>query len=603
MKPDFIYSSLLSLVLVSGVDATSKPHQPNDLKTPLFLDTLRALSKTVHRNNLLGRDTKPKNATSIAKSWNGATLFSREPEVGEGNTSISAGIEVTCVTCYVKGLVTTELDFASDFNIIQAIANFTEDIEQEIENVTEAAFDYLKEELPEVFTDLAHFDFDDIDFPPLDISFNVDVPDIPECRLHFQFDDLELYMLVDTVLSAGTMYTLNLYSSNTPIGLSKDSDTFVGIIVSIDLMLGVDVDIDISSGLHIKVHDGMALDLSLFGQNVSSVTFNGASFEFLPVTVQSAAGIMTARLRVGMHAGISEEFDPFELLPVSTGAEVSVFADLAEFTTNITAVPEGDDSGCQLRVQQAYQFALGAAAGASFAIGEHTWGPDISTNTPIFYTTLADVCAESVTKTASAAVIAAPTSIVAVRADEDMTTTTLTDKVTFTGLTCLSSLSECPVSLQSTTRVTSTRTLVVTVPSGSEATFPPTAQNGDPKTIPFSKNIKAVAATTGAPVSYIPPPPPPPSTTADSGGHGGESNGESPAGKASVNKPLIIGLSVGLGVPFLAIVIGGIFFLSKRRKYSAVVRSEVLQVHADDIHSPEKKPATTVMSVGRPGGS
>lgn len=52
-----------------------------------------------------------------------------------------------------------------------------------------------------------------------------------------------------------------------------------------------------------------------------------------------------------------------------------MWADIAEFTTNITAVPEGDDEDCSLRVEQVYQFGLGAAAGATLAIGAETWGP------------------------------------------------------------------------------------------------------------------------------------------------------------------------------------------------------------------------------------
>ncbi|KAI0554835.1 hypothetical protein F4679DRAFT_570237 [Xylaria curta] len=479
---------------------------------------------------------KARNST-IAKSWNGATLFSLQGEAAAAsNTSISAGVEVTCTICYIKGLVTTEFSIDSGFDISQAIANFTDEVEKEIKNVTETALDYVDnifDELRDSITDPN----ENVDFPPLNISFNVDVPDIPECRLHFQFDDLELYMLLDTVLSAGAMYTLNLYSSNTPIGFSRDSKMFAGVIVSIDLILGVDADINISSGLHIKVNDGMALDLSLFNQSVSSVTFNGGSFEFLPVTVQSASGILTATLRVGLHAGISQSFGVLSKIgAVSTGTEVIVYADLAEFTTNITAVPEGDDSDCQLRVQQGYQLALGAAAGATLTFGKHSWGPDPSTKIPIFYTTLAD------------------------EADENMTTTTLTDEATFTGLVCVSTgLSECPASLQSTTKVVSTRTLIVTVPSGSEATFPATIQDSISETIPFSKNIKAVAATTGSPVSYVPPPPPsPPSSTATTADSGGRSDKSSLAGKAGANTPLIIGLSVGLGVPFLAIVLGGI---------------------------------------------
>ncbi|KAI0194275.1 hypothetical protein EV127DRAFT_467529 [Xylaria flabelliformis] len=524
------------------------------------------------------------------------------------NTSVSAKVEVTCTTCYIKGLVTTEFSFPSHFDISQAIANFTQDVGEKIENVTKTALAYVENEFEDLITNRT----DGFDFPPLNIDFNVDIPTIPECRLHFQFDDLELYMSLETVLSAGATYTLNLYSSNTEIGVSSDSKTFVGVIASIDLILGVDADIDISSGLHIKVDDGMALDLSLFSQNVSNVTFNGGSFEFLPVTVQSASGVLSAKIRVGMHAGISLEsnqINEFGLVGAGAGAEVLVYADLAEFTTNITAVPDGDDDDCQLRVQQAYQLALGAAAGATLSFQKHTWDPDPSTKIPIFYTTLADECAKSVTKTTSTAVIVTPTPKVAARADENMTTTTLTDEVTFTGLVCVSTgLSECPASLQSTTEVVSTKTLIITVPSGSEATFPATIQNSISETIPFSKNIKAVAATTGSPISYVPPPPPPPpSSTATTADSGDRSDKSSPAGKAGANTPLIIGLSVGLGVPFLAIVVGGIYLLLRRRKQVNTAGSEVFSVaspqqHTDDIRSPEKKLTTTITAVGRSGG-
>ncbi|KAI0530221.1 hypothetical protein GGR58DRAFT_494180 [Xylaria digitata] len=618
MKIRSVYSSLLSLILVSDVGAARGPHQLNGPRTSSPLDTLRTLSRTLRHNKLLGRDNNPKNTTNIAKSWNGATLFSLEGQVAtKGDTSISSGIEITCTTCYVKGFVTAELGFDGDFNIAQAITNFTKDVGEEITNITTAAVEYLDDQVPGLLRNLTDdLDFSDVSFPPLNISFNVDVPDIPECRLKFQFDDLELYMLIDTVLSAGATYTLNLYSSNTPIGLSVDSETFVGVVVSIDLILAVDADIDISSGLHIKVDDGMTLDLSLFSQNVSSVTFHGGSFEFLPVTVQSANGILTARLRVGMHAGVSVENDQISsFLPVSTGTEVLVYADLAEFTTNITAMPDGDDSDCQLRVQQVYQLALGAAAGATLAIGPETWGPNPSTNIPIFYTTLADECAKSATKTAPVTIITTSIPSVAARADMSMTTTTISDEVTFTGLACISTgLAECPASLQSTTKVTSTRTLVVEVPSGSKATFPATTQDTISEAIPFAENIKIVDATTGSPVSYVPPPPPttsPSSTTATtgSGSQGDASDDETSGNIDGVDTRLIIGLTVGLGVPFLAAVVGGIYFLSKRRKYASIAKSEVFQVVSpqhgrDDMGLQEKKPITTTVTTigGRSGG-
>ncbi|KAJ8114670.1 hypothetical protein ONZ43_g4848 [Nemania bipapillata] len=194
-----------------------------------------------------------------------------EAESGRAEGSASAGVEVTCTTCYVTGGITAELGFDDNYDIGQAITNFTSEIVDGIENVTSAAWDYLETEVPDALSNLTeHFDLDDVSFPPLEVSFNIDFPEIPACELHIQFFDFELYMLLDTVISADASYMVNLYSSETPLGLALNDDNSVGVVVSVDLMLAANADIDISSGLHIKV-DSMALDLPLFSRNVSTL--------------------------------------------------------------------------------------------------------------------------------------------------------------------------------------------------------------------------------------------------------------------------------------------------------------------------------------------
>lgn len=191
----------------------------------------------------------------------------------ENNATISGGVDIICTTCYIKGNATAEFSIDGDFNVTEALKNFTSEVGDGILNTTNQVIDYIEDYFPTVFHNLEDgIDLDDFDFPPINISFNVDVPDIPECRLQFKFDDLELYMLIDTVLSAGATYNLNLYSSKTPIGISASNDLFIGVVFSVDLILSVDTEIDISSGIHIKLEDGVGLDMALFGQNVSSIT-------------------------------------------------------------------------------------------------------------------------------------------------------------------------------------------------------------------------------------------------------------------------------------------------------------------------------------------
>lgn len=116
------------------------------------------------------------------------------------------------------------------------------------------------------------FSISDFDFGPLNLDFDVKVPALPSADLKFQFDGMELYMEMNTVLASGATYTLNLYSSDTPIGFAVANDLLVGVVFSVDLILSVESEIDISTGFHIQLHDGIAIDIPMFDQNVSSIT-------------------------------------------------------------------------------------------------------------------------------------------------------------------------------------------------------------------------------------------------------------------------------------------------------------------------------------------
>ncbi|KAI0160221.1 hypothetical protein GGR57DRAFT_411180 [Xylariaceae sp. FL1272] len=541
-------------------------HSSGDVSAPI-VHPFHALARDVRLAKLQGRDNELKNTTSIAKSWNGATLYTLSEEVG--HTGITTGISVTCTTCYVTGSVTAEISYSEDLDLGETVRNFTLDAVDSVINVTHQALDYFENQVDGLWTnvtdDIAQldFDFDDIDFPPINISLNLDLPEISGCDLRFELDGLEIYLELDTLLTAESSYTLNLYTSDSPIGFAVSDDNYVGVVVAVDLILNADANIDISTGVHFKANDGLAFDLSLFGQNVTGIDNPGSSFEFLPLTV-SGAGTLTAVLRVALQAGIDLDID-IKLDEISGGAQVKVYADLAEFTTNVTASTDADDDdGCNLRVQEYYTFAVGAAAGATLAIGNETWGPDYQTKVPIFYTTLADKC---ITAAPSSAI---PTSTASVEARADLTTTTLINEVTMTGMSCVNTgLVACPASLRSTSKVTKTQTLITSVEAGSKASWPATTAT-TVSTIEFSDNKKEIESSSGDPKSYVPP-----ATSTTSGQHhsGTSSPSETPLSQAVFNERLIIGLSVGLGVPVVAGFLAAAFVLFRRQKYVAVPRT------------------------------
>lgn len=198
---------------------------------------------------------------------------------------------------------------------------------------------------------------------------------------------------------------------------------------------------------------------------------------------------------------------------------------------------------------------VGANAGASLAVGEHSWGPGPSTQVPIWYTTLVDICAGA----KKTAVVAAVTSAAVVGRDEGMTTTVTV--VTKTATVCLSTgLVECPASLQSAVKNVVTTTLTAAVPVGTaEAAFTTTAGDAVVRTKAFGAGAKQIGATSGSPVSYIPTISS--TTTSKPTSSGPASTGTDSSiieGKTKgVSNKVIIGVSVGVGVPVLILIIAG----------------------------------------------
>lgn len=510
-----------------------------------------------------------KSEINLARRWTDATLL--HVEVGTqssengGNSSveINASIEVTCTTCYVRGLATAQITIGDGFDMGIAYNATAESVRQNVGQLASDISNYLDNYTDSVLTNVGDgFDWSDFDLPTFPYQFDLSVPPMPDCHLRFQFDDLELYMAVDTVLSAGATYELNLYSSNTPAGFAVGPVQF-GFVVQVDLILAIDGEIDISSGIHIMLDDGVTMDLDLFGNNVTDLVVNGGKFEFLPVTVQSGGVVISAALRVGVHCGVevgtppSTDFSAID--EMRTGIEVAVFANVAEFVTNVTYAPE--DEECEMKVVQAFNFAVGAIAGASMVVDLHgldpqTWGPVPETSTAVYTTTLAEVCAIKGTPTPTQA------SITAVgEKQDDLTTTTISTTLMTTGVSCtITGIAACPASAQVSTKATTVKPLVTAVPSGVEATFPESVFEGVQSPITFGSHAKSIKATSGQPTAYVEPNHESPTDIHDDA-LDGQIQG--------VNIKLIIGLSVGLGVPILLAALAAVWVFQRRNKRTA----------------------------------
>ncbi|KAJ3960138.1 hypothetical protein N0V92_003243 [Colletotrichum tropicale] len=590
MHPQFFWALLWAFMTSLVVASTESPVdlvvRTNPGKTAS--DTLRAIRRSIANARVEGRKEKFSNSTSLEKSFDNAVLFKFEQDVAVGteNVTATAGISIVCTKCYVKGKANAHFTIDGTFNATGVIKEIGNEFEETFDNITTYAKDYVTGVVKKLSDG---FDIDDFDFPPLNITFDVDIPEFPECKLGFGFDDFEMYMELDTTLSAGLSYTLNLYTSTTPLGSQIGDDLLLGVVFNVDLILNVETEIQMSTGFHIKMEDGVTFDIALFSKNVSSVAFGGGKFEFLPVVIESAGAVMKAVLRVGINAGIEisspidskeiEFFNKTVTIPgASAGIEVAVFANIAELSTNVTVLPEADEDGCVLRAVNAYQLALGAAAGASVEIGDRIWGPTPNTQIPIFFTTLADGCAQKRIPTTTVATVSATTTSKAKR--DDLTTTTLEKKVTYTGIECLTTgLVNCPPALQTLRKFVATETFVTAVASGVEATFPAATNAAVQGVENFGSGVKSMISTSGTPKVFTP--------TTSTASATPTSTGDILDGEVGgVDKKVIVGISVGAGLLIIAIVAGVFIYMRRKGRYVPVNKAET-RVAYDPIAYPE----------------
>ncbi|KUI60300.1 hypothetical protein VP1G_07502 [Cytospora mali] len=524
-------------------------------------------------------------------SWSDATLYS----TAYASLTIDGDLNLT------QALSEFHSQFAPE------VSNISSEVWQELDNwatyVWDNATETVESEVSQFFSD---GDIDDFDicwgcyaFPSLDVDFNINITDIPETTLKLEFDDLELYMLLDASLEADETYKIDLYPKSwyQPAGIAI-GDQMVGVVISLELILGLDAEMDVSTGVHVKFDDTLVLEIVLFGNDVSSITLPDGCFEFLPVKVSTSGIVLDATLRLGVTAGLNMSEDLGKTVKLGAGTSAFVYTDLAHFRTNITLPStqltsrDDDDNDCDMPVIESYEFGLGAEAGAFVQFMGEKWGPTPNSSIQVFYTTLFSACAISPATTTSTAIAGIQTAPALLADRDDLTTTAVSTTFTITNVLCkVASLRNCPASLQTTIQVTSASTLDVIVSKAEQALFPATTSSSV-STVPFGNGVQKVKASSGSPVSYVPP-----TTASTSGGDSSSTGGVSGiigdakkhyGGLSEKDKKLVIGLCAGLGGALLAATAAGIWFcLNKRKaKEQSVTGSNMEDAQGSDPSQP-----------------
>ncbi|KAL7950441.1 hypothetical protein V8C42DRAFT_340079 [Trichoderma barbatum] len=589
---------LLPCVAASDLVVRNLPGKTSD---ETVYEVRRRLANRVKR---AGTNVLFDNSTSFSLSLEDVTIF-KYPFFNDSpnDKGISTSVTIVCTKCYFTGQASAKLTANGSFNISTAIDQAKDSFENTWHDLT----DYAQNFTDKLFDDfsITHLgdivdDIRDIGPPPVDLNLNLI---FPEYNVAVNLTDVEIYMEIDTILSAGITYTFNIYQSKTIVGVALGDDLLLGAVFSIDLIFSVDGQLDIRSGFHVHF-DNILTQIVLFGEEASKLDFDGGKIAFLPVTIQYGQVVLKAVLRIEARIGIAFEtfidgidipFDDRGPLKVGAGVEARVYANVAEFVTNITlgevdpfnkrADDEDDEDNCQLKIVQGFTFGIGAAAGATVEILGATWGPSPQTEIPIFYTTLAATCitSKSSPPTSTATTTETTTTAAADKRAESHSVTSIVTTETQVATICISSgLINCPASLQNVSRNVVTKTLTSTITPG-VSVFWSTGPVSTFNKVDFKDDAVTMTSSSGKPKSYTPPPPPPPPPTSTASSPASATDDPSTQGssrKHRVSNAVIIGVSVGLGVPVLLAAIGAFiyFFRRHRRALSALAPAETATV-------------------------
>ncbi|KAI1281250.1 hypothetical protein F5Y07DRAFT_395735 [Xylaria sp. FL0933] len=250
---------------------------------------------------------------SLERTWNNEVLFggSWNDTSPDTNSAAHAELSVTCLTCYTHGTVTAEV------------------------------------------TD-KHF-----------LS--------PKLRLGFS--GVQAYASLGLRASAGQTFSLNLFASNSPVGIGI-SGLDVGVVFFVDLVFSVSEAIDLAAGFQVSVPDDAYLEADIFEGDIDDSAFDGLNSQSLPVTVISGTATFKADLRLRVQAGAEASID---LFGIGAGAVIGIYANLIEFVAVIEKTPT-----CDLETEISWDLNVGAYAHLDVVVDYTTLGPVPTVSTTLF---------------------------------------------------------------------------------------------------------------------------------------------------------------------------------------------------------------------------
>lgn len=196
--------------------------------------------------------------------------------------------------------------------------------------------------------------------------------DIVDPTVRLDFHGVEAYVDIDVDITAGAAYALNLFTSQSPLGLGFPGLS-LGLVFYVDLVFALTAEIDLEGGFYVQVEEGSFLETSILGGDVTDSLFDGLKSKSIPVTVRKGSATFKAdlRLRVQCGAQLGVEGSGLEV-----SAEVGIYANLIEFVAVLESTPT-----CALQSTEWWDLNVGAFARFGVVVDYKTFGvvPTVST--------------------------------------------------------------------------------------------------------------------------------------------------------------------------------------------------------------------------------
>ncbi|KAH8169608.1 hypothetical protein LIA77_10152 [Sarocladium implicatum] len=209
------------------------------------------------------------------------------------------------------------------------------------------------------------------------VTAKLTAQDIIKPVVRLDLGGVEAYVDLDVDVSANAVYAINLFTSNSPVGIGFPGLS-VGLVFYVDLVFSASAVLDLEGGFYVSLAEDAFLETDVFSGDITDSLFDGIGTKSFPITVHTGSATFKAALRVRVQLGVETEV-PLIGVSLGGGAVVGIYANIVEFVAQIEITPD-----CALEAREWFNLNVGAYARAGFDLDFTKIGVAPTVSTTLF---------------------------------------------------------------------------------------------------------------------------------------------------------------------------------------------------------------------------